>query len=138
MQLGTPLRVIFAPLSAEMSTTRRVPPASVLVALTLASLALPACGSGTPEAATPSNSDDTGGSTPHAVLGHSAPDLSIRSLNNKGTLALDKLAGKIVIVDFWATWCEPCKHSFPVLDQLAKRHVGKVEVVGISSDDESD
>jgi len=59
----------------------------------------------------------------------------------KGTLlngkAFDKkaLAGKVVLVDFWATWCGPCVAEIPnVLEQYAKYHDKGFEVVGVSLD----
>jgi cytochrome c biogenesis protein CcmG, thiol:disulfide interchange protein DsbE len=73
-----------------------------------------------------------------AEVGKPAPDLSIQSLNAKGDLKLGELSGKVVVVDFWATWCGPCKQSFPGLEALSKRHEGKVAVVGVSVNDEQD
>ena len=35
---------------------------------------------------------------------------------------LDKYAGKVVLVDFWASWCEPCLRSFPWMNDLQRRH----------------
>jgi thiol-disulfide isomerase/thioredoxin len=46
------------------------------------------------------------------------------------------MRGKVVVVDFWATWCAPCKSSFPQLESLSKKVGDKVEIVGISVDDE--
>jgi thiol-disulfide isomerase/thioredoxin len=44
---------------------------------------------------------------------------------------------KVVIVDFWASWCGPCKESFPILDKIAKKYKNKgVAVVGINVDNE--
>jgi thiol-disulfide isomerase/thioredoxin len=45
------------------------------------------------------------------------------------------LAGKVVIVDFWASWCSPCKASFPVLNELQKTYGDKVVVIGVNVDE---
>ena len=82
----------------------------------------------------PSSAKSDGGG--HAEVGKAAPDLSIQTLNGKGKFSLDGRAGKVVIVDFWATWCGPCKKSFPKLEELSKRAGDRVEVIGISVDDE--
>jgi thiol-disulfide isomerase/thioredoxin len=42
------------------------------------------------------------------------------------------------VIDFWATWCEPCKESFPFYEKLSRQHGERVHVVGISVDDEPD
>jgi len=73
-----------------------------------------------------------------AEVGKNAPDLKIQTVNGKGEVTLASLEGKVAIVDFWATWCGPCKQSFPKLEELAKQNSGKVQVVGISVDDKSD
>ncbi len=73
-----------------------------------------------------------------AEVGKGAPDLSIQTVNGKGQITRDSLSGKVAIVDFWATWCGPCKQSFPKLEELAKQNQGKVQVVGISVDDKAD
>jgi cytochrome c biogenesis protein CcmG, thiol:disulfide interchange protein DsbE len=83
------------------------------------------------------NSPSAGGSGP-AEVGKPAPALVIQSLDGKRDVTLTSLSGKIAIVDFWATWCEPCKKSLPKLDEIAKQSGGKVEVVGISVDDTRD
>jgi peroxiredoxin len=68
-------------------------------------------------------------------VGKLAPALSIQSLNGKGPVSLDASSGKVAIVQFWATWCEPCKKSLTQLEQLSKQSAGKVDVIGISVDD---
>lgn len=43
---------------------------------------------------------------------------------------------KLIFVDFWASWCEPCKQSFPYYSDLYKKHSSDILFVGISLDDE--
>jgi thiol-disulfide isomerase/thioredoxin len=74
-------------------------------------------------------------STAHAALkvGDALPDLT--SLNLEGKLP-DSLKGKVVIVDFWASWCGPCAQSFPVLDELQKKYKDQGLVIVAASVDE--
>jgi thiol-disulfide isomerase/thioredoxin len=97
------------------------------------------CGGSSKPATTPgaggsAESNDKG----PAEVGKAAPDLSIQTVNGKGQVTRDSLQGKVAIVDFWATWCGPCKQSFPKLEELAKQNQGKVQVIGISVDDKSE
>jgi cytochrome c biogenesis protein CcmG/thiol:disulfide interchange protein DsbE len=53
------------------------------------------------------------------------------------TLALDSLRGRVVLVDFWASWCAPCRKSFPALDALGKRYEAQgLSIVGVNVDTE--
>ena len=42
---------------------------------------------------------------------------------------LDSLHGKVVLVDFWASWCAPCLHSFPWMNELQQKHAGEGLVI---------
>jgi thiol-disulfide isomerase/thioredoxin len=64
--------------------------------------------------------------------GDSFPDLAKFKL--EGQLPAS-LAGKVVVVDFWASWCGPCKASFPVLNELQKTYGDKLVVIGVNLDD---
>jgi cytochrome c biogenesis protein CcmG/thiol:disulfide interchange protein DsbE len=66
-----------------------------------------------------------------------APDFSLATTEGK-TLKLSSLRGKVVIVDFWATWCGPCRKGIPDLIELKKKY-GKqgFEVIGVSVDTET-
>jgi thiol-disulfide isomerase/thioredoxin len=101
--------------------------------------AVAACGSKGPDPKLPdSEGKAADGPSGPAEVGKPAPALSLQSVNGKGAISLESLSGKVAIVDFWATWCGPCKQSFPKLEELAKQNSGKVQVVGISVDDKSE
>lgn len=50
------------------------------------------------------------------------------------SLDLSAYAGKVVYVDFWASWCVPCRKSFPWLNELASRYPQDLVVVGVNVD----
>ncbi|HYV03454.1 MAG TPA: redoxin domain-containing protein, partial [Blastocatellia bacterium] len=65
-----------------------------------------------------------------------APSINFALLSG-GTLALDSLRGKVVIVDFWATWCVPCLSEIPMFNELKREYQPRgVEVIAISLDEE--
>jgi thiol-disulfide isomerase/thioredoxin len=72
----------------------------------------------------------------HPLLGSQAPTLDVPNADGKGKVAVPGHAGKVVIVDFWATWCEPCRQSFPVYQALVDEFGGKLSVVGVSVDED--
>jgi len=52
---------------------------------------------------------------------------------------VEQYRGKPLLVNFWATWCEPCRHEYPMLNQLAKQYAPQgLKVVGVSLDDDGD
>ena len=69
--------------------------------------------------------------TTHAAV---APDFTLTSLTGK-KYRLSELRGKVVILNFWATWCGACVREMPSLDALFREYKGKgLIVLGISSD----
>lgn len=64
------------------------------------------------------------------------PEMKVAVFPGKPKLEAEKLQGKAVIVDFWASWCEPCKVELPALNMLYKKYKNKgLVVVGINVDD---
>jgi cytochrome c biogenesis protein CcmG, thiol:disulfide interchange protein DsbE len=74
----------------------------------------------------------------HAMVGKPSPALSLPALSTGPSLDLAALKGKVVVLDFWAPWCGPCKHEMPVLNKLAQKHAGNVVVVGVLVDPDLD
>jgi thiol-disulfide isomerase/thioredoxin len=67
--------------------------------------------------------------------GRTAPSLKLRAIDGS-TVELKALNGKILVVDFWASWCLPCKAVFPALNALHEELQAKgVEVVAINVDE---
>jgi len=63
-----------------------------------------------------------------------APDFTLKTLDGK-ELTLSQLKGKVVLLDFWATWCGPCRESIPHLIQLYKSYrESGFELVGMNVD----
>lgn len=68
-------------------------------------------------------------------VGKNASTFSLKSVNGGAPMSIEK--GKVTIVDFWATWCEPCKKSFPKYQELyVKYKASGLEILAVSVDDE--
>lgn len=75
---------------------------------------------------------DTGGT----VSGKPEPDLKLKDLDGKD-VSLGDLKGKVVFVNFWATWCGPCQEEIPELIDMQNKYASKgFTVLGIAMDDE--
>jgi thiol-disulfide isomerase/thioredoxin len=69
--------------------------------------------------------------------GAPAPQFDLPGLD--GAIKLAKLQGKVVYVDFWASWCGPCRQSFPWMNEMQARYGGKgLQIVGVNVDAKSD
>jgi thiol-disulfide isomerase/thioredoxin len=63
-------------------------------------------------------------------VGDTLPDLTAFKLEGK----LPETRGKVVIVDFWASWCLPCAESFPALDELQKKYGDRLVILAVNVD----
>jgi thiol-disulfide isomerase/thioredoxin len=68
--------------------------------------------------------------------GNKAPDFTLTNISGED-VSLSDYKGKVVIVDFWATWCPPCRKGIPDLISIKNEYKDKVEVIGISLDREN-
>ncbi len=67
-------------------------------------------------------------------VGAEFPDFQAKDINGK-TLSLDQFKNKIVLIDFWATWCPPCVEEIPnIIKTYKKYHDKGFEIIGISLD----
>ena len=71
-----------------------------------------------------------------ASLRNTAADFSLRDIDGKA-VRLSDFKGKVVLLDFWATWCGPCKIEIPWFIELERKHKDKgFAVIGVAMDDE--
>jgi cytochrome c biogenesis protein CcmG/thiol:disulfide interchange protein DsbE len=65
-----------------------------------------------------------------------APGFSLPSLTGHRTLHLGRLRGNVVVLNFWASWCQPCRNEAPIFAEELHRHAGQgLRVVGVNSQD---
>ncbi len=72
-----------------------------------------------------------------ATASFASPAVEISSLAGSPVKTDAELAGKVVIIDFWASWCGPCRKSFPFFNQLQQKHQAAGLVVLAVNEDES-
>jgi thiol-disulfide isomerase/thioredoxin len=71
-----------------------------------------------------------------ADSGEAAPPFSLQTLDGK-TVTRDSLKGKVVLLDFWATWCGPCLMALPELKDLRQKNAGQpLVIVSVSVDED--
>jgi peroxiredoxin len=107
---------------------------AVLCASLALSLTVVGCGGGGGAA--------SGGETPASsgggLVGSAAPDLSAEAVTGEGPANVKDASGKVVIVDFWATYCHPCKKSFPKYQEMLDQFGSDLAVIAVSVDDPDD
>ena len=68
---------------------------------------------------------------PQAVAPHDPKLIDVQGYQE----LVDQYHGKAVLITFWATWCEPCRDEFPMLNELAKEYAPKgLHIVGVNLD----
>lgn len=75
------------------------------------------------------------GSHKEAAPGKPAPDFTLSRIGGPGDLQLSSLRGKAVVLNFWASWCSPCKREAPALQAVSKTWGKRVVVLGVDVND---
>jgi cytochrome c biogenesis protein CcmG/thiol:disulfide interchange protein DsbE len=75
------------------------------------------------------------GSGTKAKVGGEAPNFTLNRIDEPGSLQLASLRGKVVVLNFWASWCYPCKQEAPALAAAAKQYKGEAVVLGVDVND---
>lgn len=65
------------------------------------------------------------------IIGQPAPDFALRDVDGQ-LVRLSDLRGKVVLVNFWATWCRPCKKELPIIQKIADEHTGDLVVLAVN------
>ena len=66
-----------------------------------------------------------------------APDLEAKDVNGK-ELSLEAYKGKVVLLNFWATWCGPCRSEIPSLIQIQEKYKDRLQIIGMDVDDDEE
>ena len=79
-------------------------------------------------------------SDPGTLVGNPAPDFHLTAVSgSKEAISLKELHGQVVLLDFWGTFCEPCKKSFPKLEELNHKYASNgLRIIGVSEDEDED
>lgn len=73
---------------------------------------------------------------PEPAIGYLAPDFTLATLDG-GEFNLREVRGTPVVLNFWATWCGPCRRELPALQAAAERYDGEVLIVGVDQGEEA-
>jgi thiol-disulfide isomerase/thioredoxin len=81
--------------------------------------------------------NSTGGVAARVSIGQPAPDFELSDKSGK-SYSLSSLRGKVVLVNFWATWCPPCRQEMPSMEELYKSFAneGQLELLAINVEEE--
>ncbi len=67
-------------------------------------------------------------------IGARLPTIMLTDLAREAPISTDALRGTALVINFWATWCAPCRHEMPSLERLSRRLAGRVRVIGVTVD----
>jgi thiol-disulfide isomerase/thioredoxin len=88
-----------------------------------------------PPAAAPHRAAIT--AAPAPIVGSPAPDFTLTDLQDH-SVKLSGLGQKAVLINFWATWCDPCREELPLLDRIAKKYENSLRVIAVETGEPED
>jgi peroxiredoxin len=79
-----------------------------------------------------------GGAPPPLSRGGRAPDFELPRLGGEGSVSLPSLRGRLVLLNFWATWCKPCEDEMPAMERLYRQLPREdFELLAVSVDEDA-
>lgn len=72
---------------------------------------------------------------PRSLEGQVAPDVTIRALDDGREIGISDLRGTPVVLNFWASWCVPCRKEAPILNAAARAYSGRIQFIGADIQD---
>ena len=69
------------------------------------------------------------------AVGEPAPDAPVELLDGSGKASIADHRGKWVLLNFWASWCDPCRDEAPAIERFSRKHAGEIVVVGMDTED---
>jgi peroxiredoxin len=120
-----------------MISTMQSPVRTLAMLTAFATLALSGlgCGGGAPAA---EGGAESASGPAHPLLGKPAPEITAEFVSGDGPKTIKEAQGKVLVLDFWGTFCEPCKKSFPLYQELVDQQAGGLAVIAVSVDEPDD
>lgn len=109
-----------------------------VVVVVLAGAALLTTYQGNSDATKSAVQQDPSQAAPRAMVGYHAPAFALQTLEDSKTVSLDELKGKPVILNFWASWCGPCRSETPDLQATYEKYQDKAEFYAINLSSQDD
>lgn len=69
------------------------------------------------------------------AVGEPAPDAAVQQLDGSGEVSLADYRGKWVLLNFWASWCDPCRDEAPAIETFSKQNRDNLVVIGMDTED---
>ena len=77
------------------------------------------------------NARDSSKTVGRDLIGKPAPALTMTRFEGSEVTTLSSLAGKVVVLNFWASWCEPCKREMPAFERVHQDRAGDLAIIGV-------